>query len=256
MPLIHEWDKRGVMKSYGYLLVLALSVVLTAGPASAAGRPVVVELFTSHGCSSCPQADAYLKEFSQNDPSVLPLSFHVTYWDYLGFKDPYAMQESTSRQRNYAQISGHRNVFTPQVVVDGIYSAVGNDHEDFNNAIRLAKTTRPTVPITISSDRYDVHVHIAERQEGDMAVPSGGVVWLVYYDKNSVTAVDAGENSGKTLENINNVIGIKRLGFWHNTKATYNIPRKQLAGDGMAIILQSSPQNQIMGAATYEDYNS
>lgn len=246
------------MKSLLSIIFSALLVFLAASSDSHAAerRPVVVELFTSQGCASCPQADQYLREFAASDPSILPLSFHVTYWDYLGFKDPYGLEESTHRQRNYAQISGRRNLFTPQVVVDGVYSAVGNNHEDFNKVIRLAKTTLPTVPIHITSDKYDLHIKIDAKQDSDMSVPSGGIVWLIYYDKHSMTAVDAGENSGSTLENINNVIQIRRIGFWHNTAATYNVPRNQLAGDGMAIILQSSPQNQIMGAAVYEDYRS
>jgi hypothetical protein len=240
------------MKRTVYSSVLSLLCLFTAQNAMAGDRPVIVELYTSHGCSSCPAADKIVREFSQSDPDLLPLSFHVTYWDNMGWKDPYAMEASTVRQRNYAQLSGRRNVFTPQVVVDGLHSAVGNDHEDVNKAIRLAKTAMHTIPISITTTKYDMLINIAKMEDGPTSMSSGATVWLVYYNKYAMTPVNGGENSGKTIENINNVIDIKRLGFWHNDAMTYHIPRNQLVGDGMAVILQSSPQNQVLGAAMYE----
>ncbi len=219
-------------------------------------RPIIVELFTSHGCSSCPAADKIVKEFAESDKRLMPLSFHVTYWDYLGWKDPYASDEATSRQRNYAQLAGKRNVFTPQVMVDGVYSAVGNNHDDVNNAIRQAENAAPIVPISIKTDKYDVLIDISAKEDGPVSTPSGAVVWLFYYNKYNMTPVNGGENSGKTIENINNVVDIKRLGYWHNSAAQFHIPKNQLQGDGLVVILQSSPQNQILGAAVYDNTKS
>lgn len=233
-------------------MAVSLSAALWSFAASAQERPVILELYTSHGCASCPAADKIVREFADADKDILPLSFHVTYWDNLGWKDPYALEASTSRQRNYAQLQGRRSVFTPQVIVDGVHSAVGNDHEDVNKAIRLAKNAVPNVPVSITPDKYDMVVKVDKMQDGPTSMSSGATVWLVYYKKYSMTPVNAGENTGKTLENLNNVIEIRRLGFWHNDPATFHIPKNRLAGDGMAVILQNSPQNQILGAANYE----
>ncbi len=113
---------------------------MAAGPAMAE-RPVVVELFTAQGCSSCPAADEFLRELS-NDKTLLPFSLHVTYWDRLGWKDPYATETNTSRQRSYMQVNKQRSVYTPQIVVDGHYSAVGNNREAVNAAIRNAQNEK------------------------------------------------------------------------------------------------------------------
>lgn len=232
--------------------------VMSAAPATsyANERPIILELYTSHGCSSCPAANGIVKEFTRIVPGLLPLSFHVTYWDYLGFKDPYAMSEADMRQRNYAQLTGSRNVFTPQVMVEGMYSAVGNNHEDVNKAIRLAENSMVNVPVTITKNQYDLNITVADKHDGEISIPSGATVWLVYYSKYSLTSVDAGENTGKSIENINNVIKVERMGFWHNDAVTYHVPLNQLVGDGLVVILQSSPQNQILGAAAFNDYKS
>ena len=233
-------------------MAVSLAACLLPQAASAQERPVILELYTSHGCSSCPAADKIVREFADADKDILPLSFHVTYWDNMGWKDPYALEASTSRQRNYAQLQGRRSVFTPQVMVEGIYSAVGNNHEEVNKAIRLAKNSVPHIPVIIDSDKYDMIIKVDKMQDASVSMSSGATVWLVYYKKYSLTPVNSGENSGKTLENVNNVIEIRRLGFWHNDPTTYHIPKNRLAGDGMVVILQSSPQNQILGAANYE----
>src|SRR3546814_16619660 len=102
----------------------ALAQQLAAGPGE--GRPVVVELFTSQGCSSCPPADALLVELAR-EPSILALSFHVDYWDYIGWEDPFAEAQYTERQRDYVDRLGLRYVYTPQMVIDGRHNAVGSN---------------------------------------------------------------------------------------------------------------------------------
>ena len=111
-------------------------------PARAAERPIVVELFTSEGCSSCPPADALLGELATR-PNVLALSFHVDYWDRLGWKDPFSSPEATARQQHYARLLGLDTVYTPQIVVDGSWEAVGSDQAAVERALDQARRSRP-----------------------------------------------------------------------------------------------------------------
>src|SRR6202035_5186032 len=120
------------------IVPLAFATSLASAGASAAERPVVVELFTSQGCSSCPPANAYLNEMARDRRDVLPLAFHVTYWDRLGWKDPFSLNEATERQDRY----GHRfgdGSYTPEMVVDGAAGMAGSDRSDVASAIEKAK---------------------------------------------------------------------------------------------------------------------
>src|SRR5690242_18709430 len=120
---------------------LGLAAALIPAAAAAASRPVVVELFTSQGCSSCPPANAYLNELAKDRRDVLPLAFHVTYWDRLGWKDPFSLEAATDRQDRY----GHRfgdGSYTPEIVVDGSVGLVGSYREEVNAAIERAKRDR------------------------------------------------------------------------------------------------------------------
>src|SRR3984957_10881985 len=121
-------------------LITSLGLIAGLYPAAAiaADRPVVVELYTSQGCSSCPPANAYLNELSRDRRDILPLAFHVTYWDRLGWKDPFSLPAATQRQDRY----GHRfgdGSYTPEMVVDGVASMVGSDRGDVASAIENAK---------------------------------------------------------------------------------------------------------------------
>src|SRR5246127_1679302 len=120
------------------ITILGLIAGLYPAAALAAERPVVVELFTSQGCSSCPPANAYLNELARDRADVLPLAFHVTYWDRLGWKDPFSLSAATERQDVY----GHRfgdGSYTPEIVVDGASSHVGSDRREVGSAIDQAK---------------------------------------------------------------------------------------------------------------------
>src|ERR1041384_1895274 len=108
------------------LLVSVLSPVATADEATRAEAPVVVELFTSQGCNSCPPADALLGELAQR-PDLVALAFHVDYWNYIGWQDPFSSPEATKRQRDYAQSLGLSSVYTPEMVIDGSFDIVGLD---------------------------------------------------------------------------------------------------------------------------------
>src|SRR2546430_9680821 len=126
-------------------LLLSLCLALAIAPLHAGERPIVVELFTSEGCSSCPPADALLAELAGR-PDVLALSFHVDYWDRLGWKDPFSSPDATRRQHGYAEPFGISTGYTPQMVVDGRWQAVGSDRSEVEQALGSAPRSRGGAP--------------------------------------------------------------------------------------------------------------
>ena len=120
------------------MVVLGMLAAAFPHVAAALDRPVVVELFTSQGCSSCPPANVYLNELSKQRTDVLALAFHVTYWDYLGWKDPFSLQTATDRQARYGQRFGDGS-YTPEIVVDGETGLVGSHREGVEAAIAKAR---------------------------------------------------------------------------------------------------------------------
>src|SRR5437870_8060822 len=140
-------------------LLLSLCLALHIASAQAGERPIVVELFTSQGCSSCPPADALLAELARR-PDVLALSFHVDYWDRLGWKDPFSSRAATERQNRYAKLLALPTVYTPQIVVDGKWQAVGSDRADVEHALDLARRDRLDVPVTLALDHGQAHIKL------------------------------------------------------------------------------------------------
>src|SRR5204863_9059983 len=138
-------------------LLLSLCLVLAVAPVRADERPIVVELFTSEGCSSCPPADALLAELARRS-DVLALSFHVDYWDRLGWKDPFSSRAATDRQNRYATLLALPTVYTPQIVVDGKWEAVGSDRADVERALELARRDHPEVPVTLAFDHGQAQI--------------------------------------------------------------------------------------------------
>jgi hypothetical protein len=151
-----------VTKCYNVPLTGALlgCLVLMSSPANADTRPVVVELFTSQSCSSCPPADALLGELARRG-DVVALGFHISYWDGPGWKDPFSSQSSTDRQRAYARLFGLGQVYTPQMVVDGVHEMVGSDREQVLAAMRDARP-ETIAPVTFAADRRSVVIGAGE----------------------------------------------------------------------------------------------
>jgi hypothetical protein len=146
-------------------LLLSLCLMVAIIPARAGERPIVVELFTSEGCSSCPPADVLLAELASR-PDVLALSFHVDYWDRLGWKDPYSSREATERQEHYAALLDLATVYTPQIVVDGKWQAVGSDRAEVEHALDLARRDRTEVPVTLVLDHGQARISLGSRGAG------------------------------------------------------------------------------------------
>ncbi len=187
------------------MLFAALCVAAPAAPARAAERPIVVELFTSEGCSSCPPADALLAELATR-PDVLALSFDVDYWDRLGWKDPFSSPQATERQERYAQLLGITTVYTPQIVVDGRWEAVGSDRIAVEHMLDNARRQPAEVPVTLALDHGQARIKLGS---------SGGVpasVLLIGFDRRRVDTVERGENAGRTLAHVNVVRGIEDVG--------------------------------------------
>jgi hypothetical protein len=208
-------------------------------------RPVVVELFTSQGCSSCPPADALLGELAER-PDVLALSLHVDYWDYIGWTDPFASPEMTARQRAYARARGERMVYTPQMIIDGTVDVVGSREGAVLAAITSAARNQRGVAVDIDLETARVSV-----PEG--AAPEGGAdVWIVFFDDKHSSEIEAGENSGRKLTYHHVVREWRRLGTWTGTPFEAALGQDAVgpnAFDGCAIIVQARGAGPILGAA-------
>ncbi|WP_206615425.1 DUF1223 domain-containing protein [Solirhodobacter olei] len=215
------------------LSALAALALLAAGQASAADRlhPTVVEEFQSQGCNSCPPANANLNAIAGR-ADVLALSFSVTYWDYLGWKDTFGRPAYTERQWDYAKAGGRSTVYTPQMI--------GNRAGEIDRAIRTYDRGAGGPRIGWEGGRLSVAG----------AGPKGGaVVWLVRYDPRTLdVAVRAGENAGRTLPHRNIVKELVRLGSWQGGSASFALPP---AGDPVlktAALVQAGPGGPILAA--------
>jgi hypothetical protein len=226
----------------GVLGLAALTAAPGAGAIAAdAGHPVVVELFQSQGCSSCPPANANLIALSQR-PDVLALSFGVTYWDQLGWKDTFASPQYTARQWDYAHALRHDNVFTPQVVVNGRIDGVGAQPGEIEQLIKRAERTQPGPAVSLGAGEVAVGAAPGPGRAAD--------VWLVRYDPRVVqVAIRRGENGGRTLPHRNVVRELVRLGGWSGPAARFALPASPDPALRTAILVQSAGAGPILAAA-------
>jgi hypothetical protein len=222
-----------------FALSLGLITGLSPAASLAAERPVVVELFTSQGCSSCPPANAYLNELSKQRRDVLALAFHVTYWDRLGWKDPFSLQAATQRQDAYGRRFGDGS-YTPEIVVDGAAGMVGSARGDVGSAIENARRngrTAAAVSVIRSGERVSVQVG---------AGSGSGRILLIGFDHEHTTPIGRGENSGRTLTEANVVRSIRSVGQWSGTPLRISEPFPE--GQDVAVVLEA-PDGRIVGAS-------
>jgi hypothetical protein len=221
------------------LTSLALATCLSPAVAVAAERPVVVELFTSQGCSSCPPANAYLNDLVRDRRDVLALGFHVTYWDRLGWKDPFSLEAATARQGRYGQRFGDGS-YTPEIVVNGVTSHVGSDRAEVGSAIEQAKRqSQSAAAVDIKSDGRQLSIDVGNGS-------GSGRVLLIGFDHEHQTAIRRGENSGRTFQESNVVRSIKSVGNW--TGAALRISETLPEGQDAAVIVEA-PDGRIIGAS-------
>ncbi len=225
------------------LIAAALASVLAApfaASAADAAHPTVVELFQSQGCSSCPPANANLLALS-NRTDILPLSFQVTYWDQLGWKDTFAAPAYTARQWDYAHGLNHSEVWTPQVVVNGRVDVVGVRHGEIEGAIARGDRGAGGPVVTIAGDKVTV---------SGAAPKVVATVWLVRYDPAIIQVpIQRGENGGRTLPHKNVVRQLVNLGAWDGSAHAFNLPAPGRAGLKTAVLVQEGRGGAILAAA-------
>jgi hypothetical protein len=220
--------------------LIGLAAALALSGAAAAQTPLqVVELYTSQGCSSCPPANAAVAQIASR-PEILALSFGVTYWDDLGWKDTFAQKKFTDRQWDYARALRRDNVGTPQVVINGRADTVGQSVAEIDGVLRRTALPAGAPQVTLTAARVEI-AGSAPKRPAD--------VWLVRYDPNIVQVpIKRGENTGKTLPHRNVVRELTRLGDWTGGARSFAIPAGP-AGLKTAILVQAGAGGPILAAA-------
>jgi len=227
---------RSILRAWLALLGLLVS-------AGALAQPVVVELFTSEGCSSCPPADALLGELAKR-PGVIALAYHVDYWDDLGWRDRYSLPESTQRQRGYVRRLERAGAFTPQIVVSGDTSLVGSNRTAVEKALA---GDRDALRMSLSREGDRLHIYFLEAWRESMDV------FLVSYLQEATAKIAGGENANRTLRHFNVVRSFQKLGTWNGRPQRMVAQLAELPRDAsaVAVILQRKNQGAVAGAATF-----
>lgn len=216
--------------------------VACAAPVKAE-QVVVVELYTSQGCSSCPPADEFVAMLA-SDPRILPLALHVDYWDYIGWADRFAQAKFTDRQRAYAKAIGSRTIYTPQLIIGGQHRIEGFSPDE--TAARLREHLAAGSTITLSVTREGGQLVI--RAEADPPLTEPLRVQLVRYAPEETVEIERGENAGKTITYHNIVTSWESLGDWKGG-ATLEMTAPINGDQPGAVILQSAGPAAILAAA-------
>ncbi|WP_293881297.1 thioredoxin family protein [Sphingomonas sp.] len=220
---------------------VTLCVLLASSASLAASRPqkpVVVELFQSQGCSSCPPADAVLNTLAART-DVIALNFAVTYWDRLGWKDTFAKPAYTDRQWDYARAAGRSNVATPQMIVGGRIAVLGSRFAEVETAIAHARRVDDGPVMAISGSSVTI---------GATKTRTRATLWLVYYDPRTIeVAIHAGENGGRTIPHRNIVKDLKAIGISTGKAGSFTLPRAP-TGLRTAVLLQAGGGGPIIAA--------
>jgi hypothetical protein len=228
--------------------LLTLCAALIQAP-SAFARPVVIELFTSDCCSYCPPAEAYIGELTKRS-DILPLTFHVTYWDRIGWKDEYGDELFTNRQTLYQLGWKQRSNYTPQVVVDGLDDASGADKKRIEGLVNQAKQGLVDIPVKLKISAEKMTIILPERKGAPVAD-----IWVMGFDNERESTPNRGENKGKKLMTHHVVRHMQKAGQWDGTVQEISVPKEwPLSPDRVAVILQQEGQGRVLGVAV-ADYN-
>lgn len=245
--LISRWS--------GALGVCAIIAVIR--PADAAEPRAVVELFTSQGCSSCPPADRIIGELAK-DPSVIALSMPIDYWDYLGWKDTLADARFSARQKAYSQVRGDRDVYTPQVVVNGSAHLIGSDRAGIESAIGSTKKADGvmSVPVTMTIAGKQITVTVAASGKGPAA--AHGEVWICSVSKAIPISIGRGENRGRDITYYNVVRNLLKVGDWNGSSGSWTVPLENISREGVdaAVVYVQDGNREKPGAMLGAAYTS
>ncbi|MBU6442480.1 MAG: DUF1223 domain-containing protein [Alphaproteobacteria bacterium] len=242
-----------------WLALAGLVVALGAGPvaarageaASPPARPVVVELYTSQGCSSCPPADAFLARLAERQ-DVLALTLPITYWDMLGWKDTLATGGNTARQKAYAAAMGRGGVYTPQMIVNGTSDVVGSREQAVDAAIQAHEAGEPDVPVTLKVEPAELRLTVGTGLAGRDDPSGWATIWLFRVRPQTTVKIGGGENSGRVVTYHNVVREVTAVGLWKGRPVTLDLPRSALGGgpgDSFAALVQDKGYGRVIGAS-------
>ena len=230
------------------LLATLLATLISAPVLADNGRLVVVELFTSQGCYSCPPADRFAGKL-QKRQDVLPLSYHVDYWDYIGWKDPFALPGNDDRQKSYAASFGLHSIYTPQMVVGGQREGVGSREGNIESLIEAVRR----------DGRFEAFPTLDRNADGALvaSIPAAAyrgsaAVIFVAFEREKTQVIPRGENAGKTLTYYNVVRDVTRIGSWQGSAETIEVGMLSSlpeGTDGGALLIQELRTGAIIGAA-------
>lgn len=211
-----------------------------SGTAQAQSQPVVIELFTSQGCSSCPPADALMHKLAARS-DVIALSMHVDYWDYIGWKDEFGRAENTARQKAYAHAAGRRSVYTPQMIIGGVDSVVGTHPMDVADLVAKHAARQKDVVLKVARAGGKITILATARK------PAKYDVKVVTFSPKRTTAIKRGENAGKTITYVNVVSDLKVIKQWDG-RAPLALSAQLRAGPA-AVLIQRARHGAIEAAA-------
>jgi hypothetical protein len=225
------------------------AIVAIIRPAHADPR-AVVELFTSQGCSSCPPADQIIGELAK-DPNVIALSMPIEYWDYLGWKDTLADTRFSARQKAYSQMRGDRDVYTPQMIVNGSANVIGSDRAGIDSAIQNTQKAAGvmSVPVTMTLSGKQINVSVAASKA---ATAGHGEVWICSVSKSVPISIGRGENRGREVTYYNVVRNILKVGDWNGSPGNWTVPLENISRDGVVVYVQDGNREKpgpMLGAA-------
>ena len=214
------------------------------GAAFAQSQPVVVvELYTSQGCSSCPPADDFLAMLAM-DPSIMPLALHVDYWDYIGWADSFGNAKFTERQKDYAHQAGSRSIYTPQMIVGGLDRVEGYKREETGELIRKHLDAAQNIGLTVDRTGNTVNIH------ANASTTLGGntTVQLVRFIPSETVNIERGENAGRSITYYNIVKSWQTLGDWSGAEAL-DLQANVKGDDPLVVIVQQEGPAYIIAAA-------
>ncbi|MGV3550395.1 DUF1223 domain-containing protein [Rhizobium sp.] len=236
-------------------LAIAASFAHASAGETVKSKPIgVVELFTSQGCSNCPKADRVIETLASRG-DVITIAYHVDYWNYMGWQDTLSGKENTTRQYGYAKTLGIKNVFTPQIVLNGIYDTKLTNAEKIVDKLKQLRGTEEAMPVSVSVElsAEEMTINIGDAKP---SLPTKADIVVAYFRKHSAVEIQTGDNQGKKIVYRNAATKLETVGMWTGKAMTVKLPAAVLGKrgfDGCAILLQSHGTDdnpgRILGAA-------